>query len=664
MQESGSKEKRFSVTYFDGINTTVQSSLAKRTEMSHAENARMSKIGSLDKREGQTVKGTTSSGSRFVAVKNHGLVNFDTTKTTQQGIFRISEAASDPQTFSVNIYDSITVTDDLLEGDYDTDFTVTTDDTTFQAFVVDYVTITEPSFVSRSDSTTKKVTNSSELVDMYYLSTTDTWTKMSDSDALNMIGGQFDFANVDEDLVFVNQNDKNRMLSSNGVTVISSSDAGSLYNSPDASRVCFYKNRIYLADFVRENIRYQNMIIRSSYKLGIIALVDGDHDSGSTSISVTDTKYFYSNSGMNTYDIYRGSTFLETVTVSSVGETTITTGAVSNELNSSDEIWIHGTYDGEKQFRWINNPTSTGRDVKQYDTFFLSGGKNDPVTLFDTIGSVLLIGNSNTLASWDDYTLKNFDLNIGCSSKNGSVKLLGTLYFIHNSGIYATTGGVPTLISRKIERYINGATKSGIESSAAGYKGLSVFFTIGDSTIYNEDGSVEKILKDVCLEYNVADQNWYIHTNVPITEFEHFIAADGTKYLLGAHDGNSKSIVSFLNGNTDDGDEIFLRVDTQELQFTQEFEMYSNPIAVVIETQRGTQMKCFISVDKSDFYELKGTIKKGVSILKINSEDEAKTKPTVCRKIKLSFRDSSKQLCRLTQFAVIYLPTTMSEPTE
>jgi hypothetical protein len=87
------------------------------------------------------------------------------------------------------------------------------------------------------------------------------------------------------------------------------------------------------------------------------------------------------------------------------------------------------------------------------------------------------------------------------------------------------------LISRKVERYIKGATKAGIESAAAGYKGLSIFFTIGDSTLYNNDGSVWKTLSDCCLEFNTVDQNWYVHTNISATEFVTFIGTNGAERL-------------------------------------------------------------------------------------------------------------------------------------
>jgi hypothetical protein len=122
--------------------------------------------------------------------------------------------------------------------------------------------------------------------------------------------------------------------------------------------------------------------------------------------------------------------------------------------------------------------------------------------------------------------------------------------------------------------------------------------------------------------------------------------------------------MNFLSGFTDDGSEIFFRADTQDLQLIQEFEVFSNPKTLVTEVQRGSQMRCFVSINKEDFYEIDGTATKGVSILKINSRDETRTKPVHARRIKISYRDSSRQRCRISQTAITYIPTTLEEPSE
>lgn len=597
MQEPGSQEQRFAIEYFDGINSSVQQRLAKRVELAHVENVRAPIVGVIEKRKGQTKINSTTTTA------NYGLVEFDTTDSGQKGIFRFSAPSS--------------------------------------------------------------------TVNIYALNTSNAWSLLADSDAQGITAGEFSTAKVDGNLVIVNRVSNNRMLNEDGSTVITSTGAGSLYNSPPASKVAFYKNRIYLADYMVNSTRYKTTVVRSSYPLGIIALVNGDYDNGGGSsdwvIPVTDTNYFYSASGVNQYEVYRGSTKIATITLSSVEETTVTATNANvdfegsyTSFNSADELWVYGTYTGEKQYRWINNASTTGRDVKQYNTFRLAGGDEDPITLMEPIGNVLIIGNKNTLLSWNDYTLENMDYGIGCVSGKGYVKLLGSLYFLHYDGVYTTTGAAPQLISRKIQRYLDGATKAGLESAVAGKKGFSVFFAIGDVTLYYDDGSPWKLLPDVCLEYSVVDENWYVHINVPAEHFATYIDSTGVERLLMNHGDSGKYTKEFLEATatTDDGDEIFMRADTQDIQLMNEFETYANPISVITDMDRGAMVKVFVSLDGGDFYELEGTAQKGASILKVMSLEKGKSSPPICRKIKLSFRDSSKQICRITQAAVTYLPTT------
>jgi len=479
LKEPGIKQERVSLPYFEGVNSTVQQTIARRTELAHMENARAPIIGVLEKRQGQAVIGTAPGGGLFTATGNYGLVFYDDSGSNSQGLIRIASR-------------------DAL------------------------------------------------VANIYYLNQTNEWTVVGNDLAINRSLVSCDFTQVDSNLVIVNGTDANIMITGavGAVTpMVSSATVGSLFNSPKANKVAFYKSRIYLADYYdASGNELKTTILRSSYPLGIISLINGDItavDANSNWVfPVIDTKYFYTSSGMNVYEIYRGNTKIATITIASMTETSITapSGNVIFESGyssflSSDEIWIYGTFSTNKQYRWISNSSSIGRDVKQYDTFKLVGGSEDAITLLEPIGNILMIANKNTMMSWNDFTLENFDIGVGCCSRNGYVKIKGSLYFMHYSGVYSTSGNIPQLLSRKVERYIKGATKAGLEASAAGFKGLSVFFTIGDVTLYNNDGSLWKVLLNVCLEFNIADQNWYVHTNVLSTQFETYINTSGTERL-------------------------------------------------------------------------------------------------------------------------------------
>lgn len=652
MQEPGNTAKRLDFPYFEGVNGAVTRLLAKKQEFFHAENARSGSIGSVEKRAGQAKYGTASGGWTFLATENYGLTKF-LNDGTNQGVFRIITSSEPASAISVSVYDSVFVID-LFNPVSTTLYIKTGED----------VTVSEPAIFSRVDSNTIILDGTSQAAAIWSLNNLGVWGVLSDAEANNIIGAQFDSAPFDGNLLLVNQRDYNRYIQKNGTTVIDSTQAGHLYNSPRASKGTFYKGRIYLADFMRDGVRYKTTVVRSSYASGIVALVNGDHTALASggSLALTSTKYIYSDTGMNTYDVYRGATKIVTITVTAKQEVSVTS-TFSGPITflSADEVWVSGTYNGEKQYRWVSNATAGGQDVKQYDTFKLAGGTEDEITILEPIGNVLLVANKNTFLSWNDYTLQDFDQGVGCVSKNGYAKLLGSIYFLHYSGVYSTTGSTPTLLSRKVERYIQGATRESLENAAVGIKGLSVFFAIGDSTLYKNDGSFWKTLSDVCLEYDIADQTWYVHTNVPAKQLLQFISADGVERLLMLHKGTGKSVKEFLVGNDDDGQAIFFRADLPPIQLMKEMEVYASPIAVSVELERGTLMRCFASLDGEDFYELQGDLLKGISTIKVTSKDAASTEPVICHWIQLSFRDGSPQICKLIQASIIYMPTTVAQ---
>jgi hypothetical protein len=118
-------------------------------------------------------------------------------------------------------------------------------------------------------------------------------------------------------------------------------------------------------------------------------------------------------------------------------------------------------------------------------------------------------------------------------------------------------------------------------------------------------------------------------------------------------------VKKFLSGESDSGDEIFFRIDTIPINLHEDFEIYVNPISVLTKTKRGMLMKVFVGLDDNPFFELKGDVSKGVSILKVSQEGQGKPTNPLCQNIRLSYRDSSKQRCRIMHSAILYLPTPM-----
>lgn len=508
-----------------------------------------------------------------------------------------------------------------------------------------------------------RVAKVSSVTSIYYLNNSANWTTLSGAGtSLTTTNNyRFNFTIAENTLFAVNGDNNNLEISgSDGITVTASTgSSGNLYGSPKARKINYYKDRLYLGDYIIGSTRYKNGIFMSSVPLGIVALVDGDHDQPVTSLKVTDLKYIRSSDSL---DVYRGGTKIGTITVSAKNATTntLTISSFGTNIKSSDELWVADTYSGTRKFRWADNAES-GIDVKRYDTFKLAGSQNDRITMMTNIGDVMMLATNHSLAVWNDNSLANYEMEIGCVSDEAYVNAYGTLYFLGYEGIFATNGGQPKLISAKIDPYITGATKAGLESACMGKKGFSIFCVIGAVTLYNADGSIRQSLSDVCLEYNTKTLNWYIHIGIKATQFATYRETSGFNRLIYESTESGLPCFEFLTGELDDkvtsDKEITFRADLPNFTLSEEFENIVYPLEIIVEAERGSGIQCFISLDDEDWYEIQGEIRKGVNVLKVTSKDSSRSEPPSCRRIRISFRDSSVQLCKISKVKIKYKDT-------
>lgn len=592
------------IQYFDGLNALTASNLAKINELTHVENVRSPAIGTIEKREGMDVIGKTAGDLSFVATNNYGLFYFDNGHNT--GLYRISTVGG--------------------------------------------------------------------VISLYYLNSSNRWIQLSGL-GTNMTPTSIVSTCLAEDnLYIVNQGMTSRyILGTNGTTVYDSTLANlavaNLHNCPQANIINYYKGKLYVADYIYGGVQYHNTLLMSSPQLGILSLVNQDTLSTDTVIPITDNKYFVVG---ETVDFRRGSTAVGTGVIASIQETTVTlTISPGVALQASDEIWVSGTYSGKKIFRWVTNPTSMGVNAKNYDTFKLStttDNNNETINVVTNVGNVMLIATASSMAIWNSYVLQNLDFGIGCCSKRAHVKSGGLLYFLHYTGVYATEGGAPKYISSKIEPYILGATRAGLEAAAAGKKGRNIFFCIGDVTLRNPDGSVDKLLKNVCLEYSITQENWYVHTNWNVQRMITYISSNNPDTLVGLSSFSDKPVIELLadGKNTDVSSsttvtEIPFRADTPNIMLGTSFQFISYPLEIDVEMERGSGMKCFVSLDRGDWYELEGEASKGLTIFKVTSKDGDTSKPPRCRNIRMSFRHIGKQLCKISKVAIVSMQTPEEE---
>lgn len=657
--------RRVEIGYFDGLNSIVSFNMAKKEEMRYMENARSIYIGSIEKR-----KGYTQVGSQLPVLANYGLDFFLNDNHNNTGLFRYSLATNNLA--SIYYLDTSGTWTSLISGgtnlaklgDPTTQFTITnvsgsrfrytfnggTDPLLMaKVRIGDQLLINAQNFNPLNNGTFTIINVTSTFFDVINPAGVADFNKTIGTGQIVFFNLKFSSTTAENCLFVVDGVDENRYITSDGATVFTASNpSGHLFGSPKARIVNYYKERLYLADYVVGSTRYQTGLMRSSYPLGLASLVSGDYTAGSTSIGVTDTKYVHTSDSL---DVYRGGVLITTLVVTGKQQTTLTVNATGANILSADELWVAGTYTGTRLFRWADNPAS-GINSQLYDTFKLTGGSNDPITAVVNIGNVMFVMNRNTIMSWNDNAEVNFDSNIGCSSRRGYVRLYNMLFFTHYSGIYMSTGDVPRLISTKAQEYFSGATTAGLEKATMGRSGFSIFSAIGDVTLYNPDGTVFRELSDVVLEYDIRQENMFVHTGIPADDLATYIESTNPDRLVFTH-GTTKNVYELFNGVSDDGKAIPFSVTSPNLSLCAEFENYAYPEEVIVEADGGQNIGVYVSLDDQPFFQIKGSATKGVTIFKTTekAEDLGGQK---CRRIKISIREFSVVPCKITRVALRY----------
>ena len=663
---------RLEIHHIEGINCLIAENLAKKEELRFAQNARAKTIGTVEKRAGYS-----RTGNALATTANYGIFFFENDVATVAGIYRISTVSGDTKIYYLNGSDLWTA----LAGSYNA-LNFSNAIAEYCSFLVNgtdnnmYIKGTDGTTIVDSTATTGHLYNSPKAKKINYYKerlyladyTNDGGTRYKNGimmssptlGILSLVDGDYDEIDCGVD-DWIKVTDTKYLRSSDSVDVYRGGIKIAEIEIKDKSESSFQIESITFSESSTSPSASSSPSTSPSASLSPSASASF---SPSSSISPSASNSFSPSASISpsaSTSVSPSSSLSPSASVSP----SAADGSYSS-LESSDEIWVKGTYAGDRLFRWVDYPDE-GIDVKQYDTFKVTGGQNDRIKMLTNIGDVMLISNSYNIAIWNGSALKNLDNGIGCVGDRGYTKAFDTLFFLGYKGIYQTISGMPELISSKVQPYIEGATKDGLEAGAMGVKGTSIFCSIGDVTLYNDDGSEDQVLSDVVLEKNLKTQNWYVHTGITATQFITYIEATDADRLLYSSTDTNCPVFEFLTGTLDDegGDdnEILFRIDTGNTTLSKEFEKYCYPQKIIIEVERGSNMTCFVSLDNEPFYELQGKVIKGCSVINVTGKDNDVSSPPRCRKLNISIRDYSKQRCKISKIAVLF-KTTMEEVQE
>jgi hypothetical protein len=219
-------------------------------------------------------------------------------------------------------------------------------------------------------------------------------------------------------------------------------------------------------------------------------------------------------------------------------------------------------------FSNVSSPTAIGWTALGSGSLLVSN--EDGGGLIQGLAKVpgyLLIFKQHSLKRWDGTSTYPTDLvTLGTQSGNSIVYGQSTVYFFYGpKGFFATQGQFPILISRPVQRIIDGINPNFYSQINGWCDNQHVYWSVGTVTVNFGDGYVESYT-NVVLRYTIDTQQWavlrYGHLSYQMTKYVN----NGTISIVNGD--NNGNILMLNNGNSDYGNlPISFILQSQEFDF-------------------------------------------------------------------------------------------------
>jgi hypothetical protein len=179
----------------------------------------------------------------------------------------------------------------------------------------------------------------------------------------------------------------------------------------------------------------------------------------------------------------------------------------------------------------------------------------------------LMIYKQRSLKRWNfDSTFPEDLVNIGTQSNESIVRARGRNFFFYGpNGFYETDGKYPVLISRPVQRIVDGIASSFYENVNGWSDNYDVYWSVGDVTVDFDRGYTETYT-NVVLRYNIDSQQWSTHRYAHRFRAMHqYISGTDVLKAVGDTDGQ---VLQLDTGTTDyNGAAITYILESPEFDF-------------------------------------------------------------------------------------------------
>lgn len=179
----------------------------------------------------------------------------------------------------------------------------------------------------------------------------------------------------------------------------------------------------------------------------------------------------------------------------------------------------------------------------------------------------LMLYKQRSLKRWNfDSSFPEDLINIGTQSSDSIVRARGKNYFFYGpNGFYETSGGYPKLISRPIQRIIEGIASSFYANVNGWSDNENIYWSVGDVTV-NFDRGYTETYTNVVIRFHIDSQSWaplqYYHSFRALNQY---ISSNDTLIVGGDADGQ---VLQLNTGNSDyNGNAIKYILQSPEFDF-------------------------------------------------------------------------------------------------
>lgn len=243
----------------------------------------------------------------------------------------------------------------------------------------------------------------------------------------------------------------------------------------------------------------------------------------------------------------------------------------------------------------------------------------------------LIIYKDRSLKRWNfDSSFPEDLVNIGTQSNESIIRARGKNFFFYGpNGFYETNGGYPSLISRPIQRIIDGISSANYANVNGWSDNKDIYWSVGDVTVDFDRGYTETY-SNVVLRYTIDTQQWaplrYYHAFKFMTQY-----LNGNDVLIVGGDAAGQ-VLQLNTGNTDyNGQAITYILQSPEFTFglREKRKTIAEKIYVHSDGSNGAMLQA--RLDYGEWKEI-GTIKDIVT--------EVQIKPMTARVFEFRITDS------------------------